>query len=152
MIGGCFYLSTSGLSPSIELFNNAHDGSALHLYRIISNAAGAGPYYITRQTGTQGGTIVPSYPVVSSGSQQPGQINYTDVASSTYPRVGPVGAAAMIVLQNYAADNDYVSTDGPFCVLVPGDSIRVVNPYQGTEPSSQYLSATFLWLAIRDLG
>jgi hypothetical protein len=151
MIGGTFYLSSTGVSAAIELYNNAADGSSLHVYKVWAGNGAQGPYYFTRQPGTMGGTTVPSYPVVSQSGPGPGVISYADAPAVPFPKNGPIAFPGYIVLQNYAGDTDIVSADGPICVLLPGDSLRGINIAASTAGGS-YFAVTFYWAAIRDIG
>jgi hypothetical protein len=151
MIGGVYYYPTNGSGGTIELYNNATDGSALHVYRIWSANDASGPYFITRQQGSMGGTPVPSYPVVSQGAPQPGLISYADSAAPyTFP---PYATAqpAFIATDNEAGTTDEWGADGPICVLMPGDSLRVINNLAGVG-SAGFIAATFYWAALRDVG
>ena len=152
MIGGIYYFPPNGFSGIVELFNNATDGSALHLYKLWVETDAAGAYWVTRQAGSQGGTIVTSYPVVSQGATQPGQINYTTGGTIEWEQ--PITGFAMpayIGATNEAGSQDTFSAGGPICVLMPGDSLRVFAPAVASNDSGS-LGVTFLWAALRDVG
>lgn len=149
-IGGVFVNTGAGNGAAVELYNNAVDGSNLHIYKLWVGNDAAGAYWVTRQTGTMGGTACKTYPVVSSGAALPGLINYATVAQVVW---GP-GAFAMpafIGADNEAGSQDEFSVDGPFCVLVPGDSLTVYNPVGGALGQG-ILGVTFYWAALYDLG
>jgi hypothetical protein len=151
MIGGVVFIATTNNSAVIELYNNAQDGSALHLYKLWVQNDASGVYWVTRQTGTQGGTQVQAYPVISSGAALPGIINYATAAAVDWLAPPPFVQPAYIAGDNEAGSQDEYSAPGPICVLIPGDSLRVFSPSIGSA-SSGFAAVTFYWAAFRDLG
>lgn len=152
MIGAVYFFPAHGLGGVVELFNNAQDGTSLHIYGLWIENEANGQYYYTRQTGTMGGTIVQSYPVVSSGAVLPGQINYGTQPGLAFPYPLPFVFPAYIVGTNDAGSQDTFQVPGPICVLVPGDSLRAIVPIASAGISSGAIGATFYWLALRDNG
>jgi hypothetical protein len=150
-IGGVFYQSTAGKVPAIELFNNATDGTQLHIYKLWIQNDGGYFYIVTRQTGTMGGTTVPVYPVIAYGGVPPGIISYADVDSFTYPIPAPFGVGAFIAGNNEAGTLDDFSAPGPICVLAPQTSLRVRWGEQGPSRPGN-LAVTFYYAALPDQG
>lgn len=149
-IAGVFVNTGAGNGVAVELFNNAQDGSNLHIYKLwVANDA-AGAYWVTRQTGTQGGTAVKTYPVVSSGPTLPGLLNYATVAQVDWG-AAPFAMPAYIAADNEAGSLDSFGLPGPLCVLVPGDSLTVYNPVGGVFGDG-IVGVTFYWAALSDLG
>ena len=151
MIGGVVYFAPNGSSAVVELYNNAQDGSALHLYKLwVANDA-SGAYWVTRQTGAQSGTQVQAYPVVSSGAALPGLINYTTGPVVDWITPSTFVMPAYLAGDNEAGSQDIFSAPGPICVLIPGDSLRVFSPSIGSASQGAAM-VTFYWAAFRDLG
>lgn len=151
MIGGVFFRPADGFSGVVELYNNATDGSALHVYKLwVGNDAG-GAYWVTRQAGTQGGTAVTSYPVVSQGAPQPGLINYASAGQVNWDTPAQFVMPAYIGGDNEAGSLDDYSAPGPICVLMPGDSLQVFSP-SISGISAGICAVTFYWAALRDVG
>jgi len=151
VIAGVWFTPALTFGGSIELYNNAADGSNLHLYRLWTQNDAAGGYYVTRQTGTQGGTAVQTFPVISSGAALPGIVNYAAIAGTAYPLHGPFVLSGYMAMDNEAGSQDTFGADGPLCILVPGDSLRVIQPF-GSAIDQGTVAATFYWAAIRDTG
>jgi hypothetical protein len=151
MIGGVVFRPANGNSGVVELFNNAVDGSALHLYKLWVQNDASGLYWVTRQTGTQGGTPVQSYPVVSSGALLPGLINYASAAQVDWDTPAEFVQPAYIAGDNEAGSQDTFSAPGPICVLVPGDSLQVFSP-SISAIAAGFCIVTFYWAVFRDLG
>jgi hypothetical protein len=150
-VGGVVFIATAGRSAVIELFNNATDGSYLHLYRLwISNDA-SGVYWVTRQTGSMGGTVVKSYPVITSVAALPGQISYGEDVAVDWLTPVPFVMPAFIGADNEAGSQDTFSAPGPICILGPGTSLRVFSPSIGPASSGAAM-VTFYWAALHDMG
>lgn len=151
-IGGLFYFPAHGEAGVLELFNNATDGSYLHIYRIWYENEANGQYYFTRQTGTQGGTPIPSYSVVSNLGAPWGLLNYTTIPGLAFPYPLPFVFPAYIAGANDAGSQDTFATDGPLCVLVPGDSLRLITPIASSGISSGEICATMYWAVMPEAG
>jgi hypothetical protein len=150
-IGGVFYNSTVGKMPAIDLFNNAQDGSNLHIYRLwVGNDAGFF-YLVTRQSGSLNGTPVAPFPVIASGAALPGIISYADVPNFPSPIPAPYGVGAYIAANNEAGSLDPFEAGGPICVLIPGTSLRVTWGSQAVG-SGAALGVTFYYAALADQG
>jgi len=149
-IGGVFFAAGVGNGAAVSLFNDATDGSNLHLYKLWVQNDAAGAYWVTRQTGALGGTTVTTYPVVSSGAALWGVISYAAVPQVIWSP-GPFAMPAYIGADNEAGSQDIFAAPGPICVLVPGDSLTVYNPAPGAI-SEGYLGVTFYWAVLPDLG
>src|SRR5215472_3253738 len=77
--------------PSLDLFNNATDGTLLHVYEVIVGAQGYGPYAIVPIKGHGANFIVSATPVVADEAQPWGQL-YWD--SQTAVQTWVSGSAA----------------------------------------------------------
>src|ERR1700739_3036794 len=120
MVGGFFHVPATGNSSIAELYNNATDGSSLHVYKIWTQNDAGGGYWITRQPGTIGGTSVPTYPVVTGYPTRPGLFSYADAAAVNWLQPGGFTMPAFIGGNNEAGSQDAFYAPGPICVLQPG--------------------------------
>ena len=77
--GGVFWNANFNKSAVVELYNDATDGSYLHLYRLWVSVDAGGAYWVFRQDGTIGGTQVPTYPIISNAGALPGRISYGEI-------------------------------------------------------------------------
>ena len=150
-IAGVFFIPTNTNAGLVELYNNATDGSNLHVYRIWVWTAASGGYVVTRQTGTMGGTQVQTYPVVSQGAALWGLVNYGTTAGISYPPATPFALPGMVAGDNYAGSQDTFGADGPICVLQPGDSLRAYTPWASAISNGE-IACTYYWAVMNDLG
>jgi hypothetical protein len=150
-IGGVAYISTVGKMSAIELYNDANQGTNLHVYRLwVGNDAGF-IYTVTRQAGSLGGTQVPTNPVITGAPALPGIINYADVPNSPSNPPTPYAVPGYIVGCNDAGSLDIWEAGGPICVLTPGTSLRVT--YANQSPTSfTVLTVSFFYAALADTG
>jgi hypothetical protein len=151
MIGGVYYNAPAGFSSQIELFNNATDGSALHVYRAWVATDASGLYWMTRQQGTLGGTPVPSYPIVSNAAALAGLINYANGPEFDWLIPGPLAVPGYIAADNEAGSLDKWDAPGPICILMPGYSLRVFLPCPHNTAEG-IGAATFYWAVLHDPG
>src|ERR1700681_1535021 len=105
-IGGVFYISTVGMMSGIDLFNNANDGSNLHIYRLWVQNDAEGFYNVTRQVGSLGGTPVDPSPISARGAPLPGIISYADIPNFPAPVNGPIAFPGYIAGANDAGTMD----------------------------------------------
>ena len=149
--GGVFYKSNLGKSAAVELYNDATDGSYLHVYRVwIQNDAGGG-YWVFRQDGTMGGTSVPTYPIISNVGLLPGRISYADADNINWIAPTPFVLAGYFAGNNEAGTQDTYSAPGPVCILAPGASLRALAPAGGPTDFG-IMAANFYWAALHDRG
>ena len=149
-VGGV-YVAAAPNGVVFDLYNNATDGSALHVWKFwVGNEAGEA-YGVTRIHGHGANFLQNSVPVFTDGPQLPGQL-YQDTIAPLFTGIpAPPGfvQSDAFIGDNVAGTVDIYGSPGPLCVLAPGYSLRVygitgtgyINPTQ--------IGVTFYFLAIR---
>jgi len=150
-IGGVYYFSSVGSVSAVGLYNNATDGSSLHIYGLWVFADGEGPIIWSRQSGATGTHAGPCFPVITRVAALPGALYYEDRAGISFSPI-PVATA----YYNYMVGGDEganafnLQDGGPLCVLQPGDALYGQGLYTSTSPSE--IGITFHYCALRDIG
>jgi hypothetical protein len=142
--------------PSLDLFNNATDGTLLHVYEVIVGAQGYGPYAIVPVKGHGANLIVSATPVVADEAQPWGQL-YWDSQTAVQTWVSGSPADGQNYGSAYAIDApgstvDVFQTGGPMSVIPPGYSLRVWYPINYGAGTHATLSASFRWIEAQDRG
>lgn len=153
-VGGVFWPSTAVVTV-LDLFNNAQDGSNLHVYRVFVGNDAAGWYGMTRLQGHGANFLTNSFPVVITGASLPGQL-YQDTIAPQYPdQPFPKDTALFdaFIGDNEAGTEDMWNAPGPICVIPPGFSMRVY-PFVGANQTGGggQMSATFYYVVLKDRG
>lgn len=153
-VGGFFYPS-SAVAAVLDLFNNAQDGSNLHVYKVWVGNDAAGLYGMTRLQGHGATFLSNAFPVVITAATLPGQLYQDEIAAqfsgSFFPKDTPFSDA--FIADNEAGSQDTWSAAGPICVIPPGFSMRVY-PFVGSGQTGggQLITATFYYIVLKDRG
>jgi len=142
--------------PSLDLFNNASDGTLLHVYQVIVGAQGYGPYALQTLQGHGANLITNAFPVVADDARPWGQL-YWDSQTAAQTWVSGSPADGQNYGSNYALDAtgstiDSLQTTGPISVLPPGYSLRVWYPNNFGVGTHATLSASFRYVEVMDRG
>jgi len=142
--------------PSLDLFNNATDGTLLHVYQVIVGAQGYGPYALMTLKGHGANFITGAFPVVADDALPWGQL-YWDSQTAVQTWVSGTPANGSNYGSAYALDAtgstiDSLQTPGPISVLPPGYSLRVWYPINFGTGTIGTLSASFRYVEIQDRG
>lgn len=153
-VGGCFWPSTA-IAAVLDLYNNAIDGSNLHVYKVWVGNDAAGLYGMTRISGHGGNFLQNAIPVVITAPTLPGQL-YQDTISPQYsgfefPKDTALNDA--FIGDNEAGSEDTWYAPGPICVIPPGFSMRVY-PFVGSGQSGGggLITCTFYYVVLKDKG
>jgi len=152
-VGGVF-AAAAGSGAALDLYNNAADGSSLHVYNVwVGNDAGQ-LYGVTAIHGHGANFLLNGATVVVPGPTPWGQLYYDTVAAGFAGTFFPVGGTLLDRLfgNNVAGTVDSWSTGGPICVLSPGYSLRVYESVGSAQTGINPLAVSFYYLQIRDQG
>jgi hypothetical protein len=154
-VGGAYNPSAVGAAV-LDLFNNAVDGSNLHVYRIFVGDDAAGWYGITTLSGHGANFMQNAVPVVTGAARLPGQL-YWDVIPPQYTATAgalPVNIpfSDVLFMDNEAGSMDIWTGQGPISVIKPGYSLRVYALCSTTFTAGQMIVASFYYAALPDLG
>lgn len=153
-VGGAYNPSAS-VAAVLDLYNNASDGSNLHVYKIFVGNDAAGWYGITQLSGHGGNHVADGFPVVIGGPQLPGQLYQDTISPQWSGGPGfPVDTAFgdVLFMDNEAGSMDVWSAPGPIKVIPLGYSLRVYAFTSSTFSAGQLMVASFYYLALPDRG
>jgi hypothetical protein len=149
-VGG-FYDDTHQNSITFDLFNDATDGSNLHVYKIWINNGGNDGTIISGVQGHSPTLMANSSSVVIGGPQLPGTMYYDLTAGVPY--VSNVAKGGRFVYDDVSALWNEFSVEGPIIVIPPGYSLRHVTPYGGSPTSGGItLGMSYFWAVLPDQG
>lgn len=137
-MGGGFYLTApAGQKPSVSLFNDAADGSMLHVYGFGASTTVAGSQCaVAIRSGVLGslaaGAAVPMTPFFASRAG--------NIYTSTDVTVSPDNIIWVIGLPNQFDAWPYT---WPLCVLAPGYSLAV-----RSNANADFITVMFQWLSM----
>jgi hypothetical protein len=152
-VGGAFWPSAQ-VGAALDLYNNAQDGSLLHVYRVfVFNDAGA-EYGMTRIQGHGANHLMDAVPIVITAPGLPGQLWQDTVpaqfAGNQFPKDTAFSDAFMG--NNVAGSMDDWHDDGPICVIPSGFSLRVYGFAGAAQVGGTYMNATFKYAVLSDQG
>lgn len=148
---GAFYWPSTVLSTTFDLFNNARDGSSLHLWAAFVGNDAAGLYSATQIKGHGGTLAANATAVITASAQLPGQL-YIDTQApqfSTLPWDKDTIFANPWVLDNEAGSLDDLHSGGPICIIQPGYSFRVFPLCSSAQTTAPVMAVTFYFLALQ---
>lgn len=153
-VGGAYNPSAS-VAAVLDLYNNASDGSNLHVYRIFAGNDAAGWYGITELSGHGANLMCNAFPVVIGGPQLPGQLYYDTIdpqfsGGPGFPTDTPF--SDVLFMDNEAGSMDIWSGPGPIKVIPPGYSLRVYGFTSSTFTAGQEMVASFYYVVLPDRG
>jgi len=152
-VGG-WYSPTAVLEPVLDLYNNAQDGSNLHVYRVWVGNDAASIYGMTQIKGHGANLMQAAVPVVTGAPRLPGELYYDGITPSyTYigvPKDQPISDA--FFMDNEAGSQDAWQAAGPICVIQPGYALRVYPVISKSNAAGGFIAATFYYIALRDIG
>lgn len=147
----------TNIVPCIDLYNNATDGSYLHVYGVNMSTGGAGPAALRRLSGHGANLLGGNTPVIITAGALPGVLYWDKTAATViWPSgVAPDGGTdvAPYYFNDLTSAVDYFNFGGPLCVIPPGYSLRALITVGFTTGTTTYvLAASFYWCAIPDRG
>jgi hypothetical protein len=153
-VGGYFWPS-SNLATVLDLYNNASDGTNLHVYRVFAGNGAAANYGMTRLSGHGAKFLTNAFPVVITGPTLPGQLYYDTIAPQFVGAIGPQDEPFFdaLFMENDAGSMDVWDAPGPICLIPPGFFMRVYG-FTGTGRTGggAQMSASFYYVALPDRG
>jgi len=123
MIGAAFQHSNTTNDLCLDLYNNATDGSNLHLYYLVIFNDAQGMWAGNPHYGHGANFVANALPVITGAPSPPGQV-YQDVVgssfsgSNTIPNVTPLSFALMGGEETGSCPR--VAPPGPLSVILPG--------------------------------
>lgn len=153
-VAGWFWPSTA-LATCIDLYNNAKDGSNLHVYRVWVGNDASGIYGMTRIEGHGANFLQNGVPVVITGPSLPGQCWYDTLPPQYtgffFPKDTPFSDA--FFADNEAGSQDTWQAPGPICVIPPGFSMRAYAMVgSGQSGGGGMMAVTFYYVVLPDRG
>jgi hypothetical protein len=152
-VGGAFD-PNAVLATTLDLYNNATDGTNLHVYRLWGFNDAAGHYGVTTLKGHGANFMRNASPVIVGNPILPGQL-YQDTIPPQYSGfLFPFDTPFSDVLfaDNEAGSQDTFAAPGPICVIPPGYSLRVYSLCGSGQTHGQMMTASFYFLALPDSG
>lgn len=153
-VGG-YYRPSATRATTIDLYNNAQDGSTLHVYRVwVGNDASA-EYGMTKLFGHGANFLQNAVPVVTGNPTLPGQAYWDTIPPQYVPTFSPTDTplSDAFIADNEAGSQDAWATPGPICVLPPGYSMRAYSFIGSNQVGGgNVLAVTFYFLAMPDRG
>jgi len=148
---GAFYWPTAAVSTTFDLYNNASDGSSLHLWAAFVGNDAAGLYAATQLKGHGANFARNSTAVITASGQLPGQLWIDTQAPqfSTLPWDKDTIYADAWVLDNEAGSLDNLHSGGPICIIQPGYSFRVYPLISSAQSGGDVMAVTFYFLALQ---
>lgn len=151
-IGSMFRASTLGTVPAIGLFNNAVDGSSLHIYALWTFGDAEGPQLWNIQGSATGTLFGPCTAIITGAAGPPGQLWFEDrpgVSGSPLPVDTNYGG--YITAGDESGAMSSFTPNGPLCVLKPGYALYC-SQFYSYPPDPQQLAVTFYYVWLQDLG
>ena len=153
-VGGVYWPSAT-LVTVLDLYNNAADGSNLHVYRVFVGNDAAGWFGMGRLAGHGANFLTNAYPVVITGPTLPGQLYQDTIAPQYVTEPFPKDQALFdaFIGDSEAGEEVRWSAPGPLCVIPPGFSMRVY-PFVGSNQvgGGGMMSCTFYYVVLKDRG
>lgn len=152
-VGGVFS-STAGHGAVLDLFNNATEGSNLHVYNVwVGNDAGQ-LYGMTTINGHGANFLSNGVTVIVPGPTPWGQLYYDTIGPIWSGTFFPVGGnfSDRLYGNDVAGVVDQWNVPGPLCVLYPGYSLRVYEVAGSGETGTNPFAVSFYYLQIPDAG
>jgi hypothetical protein len=149
-VGG-FFVPSALLNTSLDLYNNATDGSNLHVYRLWVHNDAETLYFATRVKGHGATLMQNAVPVVVGAGALPGQLYY-----DTQPQLGATFPVDTPLSDAYYFGDESgfqagFAAPGPLAVILPGFSFRVQTALKAAI-TGNLLVATFYFVALPDTG
>jgi hypothetical protein len=151
---GASFWPSGAHATALDLFNDAKDGSWLHVYRVFVGNDGGGTYGMTRLQGHGANYLMDGVPIVITAPSLPGQL-WLEILPPSYP--GPLFPKDFPFFDAFIGDNGAASQDdwhddGPLCLIPPGFSMRVYSIASTTQSDGQAMAATFKYAVLPDQG
>jgi hypothetical protein len=151
---GATYLSNAHLDAAIELFNNATDGSYLHVYKVMLGNDGQGWYLGSIYHGNLGSNATQPFSVVSNRARPWGMLYAGDLAP-LYPGSNPVSGSffsGYLAGESFGGSSDQWMAPGPIAVLAPGYSLQYRSNIGTLSTGGGILDCTFYYMDVPDQG
>jgi hypothetical protein len=146
--------AAAGTGAVLDLYNNASDGSSLHVYNVWVGNDASELYGLTALHGHGGTWLANGVTVIVPGPAPWGQL-YADTIAAQWPGTFfPVGTTIgdRLFMNNVAGSQDTWRTGGPICVLSPGYALRVYKSAGAGTTGTNPMAVSFYYLQIRDQG
>jgi len=152
-VGGV-YSPVPAVGAALDLYNNATEGSNLHVYKVFVGNDGSELYGITAIHGHGANFLQNGATVIVPGPTPFGQLYYDTVPAQWTGFLYPNNTALSDRLygDNTAGSTDQWYAQGPICVLSPGYSLRVYVSTGTTVTSATPIAVSFYYLQLRDQG
>lgn len=149
-VGG-YYNDRTHHGVIFDLYNNAQDGSSLHLYEMWLSSDGQDNSPVYPVSGHAATLLSNSFPIVIGHGGLPGQLYYDLIPAITIP-LNTASAGAYIVADVSALWLP-MQAPGPLQVIPPGYSLRFrVDWNDAIASGGSIISASYYWTVIRDQG
>ncbi len=145
---GAWARATSTNGVQISLFNNATDGSYLHVWTTSIYTDGEGPCFASQLQGSQGTFLQNAVPVVFNVGALPGQIFWNIVPGiPNQPNDSALSDSAYFGEE--AATDIFWRCPGPHAIVAPQYSYAITNNQGGGVANGAILAVTFYYLALQ---
>jgi hypothetical protein len=155
--GGFFVSSDNTTGASVDLFNNANDGSYLHVYRLWVHNDAEGMYAVQQLQGHGANLFGAAFPVTIGDPTPPGQLYYDETNSGItpptddYPPDTPI--LNPLMLGDESGFEFQAGLPGPLMVIPPGYSMRAQSlVQQGSAGRGGVMVASFYYAWLPDKG
>jgi hypothetical protein len=146
--------AAAGTGAALDLYNNALDGSSLHVYTVWVGNDASELYGITALHGHGGTFLANGVSVIVPGPTPWGQLYVDTVPAQWSGTFYPAGTSLSdrLYMNDVAGSQDRWHTGGPICVLSPGYALRVYGATGSGTTGTSPVAVSFYYLQIRDQG